>query len=144
MQRGYSLKRRGQFQYVYHRGQRASCKELSLLYARSGKLLVGFSVTRKVGNAVTRNLMKRRLREIIRPYLPRMRAGLYVIIIRESAVGVAFADLRSKVAWLLDKQRSLIGQTQPDRRQSVPQVKPKGQAQPLGQAQSSGQGKSSG
>jgi ribonuclease P protein component len=115
VQRANSLKRGGQFQYVYHRGRRASCGELSLLYvpsSRSGKALVGFSVSRKVGNAVTRNLMKRRLREIIRPNLPRMRAGLYVIIIKESAVDADFSTLKARAAWLLNKQRLLAGRAQ--------------------------------
>ncbi|MDR1598881.1 MAG: ribonuclease P protein component [Oscillospiraceae bacterium] len=113
MQRGSSLKRNGQFQYAYHRGQRSSCRELTVLFvpgARSGKALVGFSVSRKTGNAVTRNLMKRRLREIIRPNLPRMRPGLYVIIIKEPAVGADFGTLKARAAWLLNKQRLLAGQ----------------------------------
>jgi ribonuclease P protein component len=120
VQRVYSLKRGGQFQYVYHRGQRASCKELSLLYSRSGKLLVGFSVSRKVGNAVARNLMKRRLREIIRPCLPRMRAGLYVIVIKEPAVGVEFSVLKARMIWLLNKQRLFLGQASADIRRNTP------------------------
>ncbi|GHU69954.1 hypothetical protein AGMMS49992_01480 [Clostridia bacterium] len=108
MQRAYSLKRRGQFQYVYRRGQRASCKELSLLCAKSGRVLVGFSVGKKVGGAVMRNLLKRRMRELVRPLLPRLRSGLYVIIIKEPAVGASFIELRASLVGLLNRQRSFL------------------------------------
>ena len=48
--------------YVYHRGKSAACKDLVMLYAKGRGLQVGFSVSKKVGNAVVRNRTKRRLR----------------------------------------------------------------------------------
>lgn len=40
-----------------------------MLVAKGRGMKVGFSVSKKVGNAVTRNKVKRRLRECFRPYL---------------------------------------------------------------------------
>ncbi|MBC8037073.1 MAG: ribonuclease P protein component [Rhizobiales bacterium] len=56
---------------------------------------VGFTVTKKQGNAVVRNRIKRRLREIARLHLDgQARAGFdYVLIGRAPAVARGFSDL---------------------------------------------------
>lgn len=56
-----------------------------MLLAKGKGLQVGFSVSKKVGNAVTRNKVKRRLRECFRPHLGDVKNGLYVIVARPSA-----------------------------------------------------------
>ena len=62
MERRYRLQKNRQFQYVYRRGKSAACKDLVMLYAKGRGLQVGFSVSKKVGNAVVRNRTRRRLR----------------------------------------------------------------------------------
>ena len=66
---------------------------------------VGYTVTKKVGNAVIRNRVKRRFRELARELLPE--AGIagadHVIIGRNSAVERDFAKLRSDLAKALAK-----------------------------------------
>lgn len=56
---------------------------------------MGFTVSKKVGNAVTRNRMKRRFRELARAALPqRGIAGAdHVLIGRAGANDLAFADI---------------------------------------------------
>lgn len=59
----------------------------------------GFTVTRKLGNAVVRNRIKRRLKEAIRtvdPALVRDRHD-YVVVARSRALEQQFADLRREV-----------------------------------------------
>lgn len=60
-----------------------------------GECRFGFTVTRKMGNAVIRNRIKRRLREAVRERgLPLALAGHdYVIISRHKALDTPFADL---------------------------------------------------
>lgn len=60
----------------------------------------GFTVTKKLGNAVTRNRAKRRLREAIRTISPQdFRADMdYVVIAREPSLSLAFLDLKSELA----------------------------------------------
>lgn len=66
---------------------------------------VGYTVTKKVGNAVIRNRVKRRFRELARELLPQ--AGVagadHVIIGRNSAVERDFGKLRSDLAKALAK-----------------------------------------
>jgi ribonuclease P protein component len=92
-----------QFTYVYRRGQRASCRDLTLLYVRSNQKRIGFSVSKKVGVAVVRNRTKRRLRECVRPLLPQMRNGLYVFVARPSIAERPFADVQKQVQTLIRK-----------------------------------------
>lgn len=107
MQRQNRLGPNRQFTYVYRRGKRASCKELSLLYVRNKQKRVGFSVSKKVGVAVVRNRTKRRLRECVRPLLPQMRSGLYVFVARPEAAQCSFQELERRVKQLLRKVEAL-------------------------------------
>ena len=107
MQKQNRLGPNRQFNYVYRRGKKASCKELSLLYVRSNQKRIGFSVSKKVGVAVVRNRTKRRLRECVRPLLPEMRSGLYVVVARPSAAECSFQVLDARVKQLLRKVDAL-------------------------------------
>jgi ribonuclease P protein component len=110
MEKRYRLKKNRAFQYVYHKGHSVACRNLVMLLAPGRELKVGFSVSKKTGNAVTRNRIKRRLRECFRPYLGDVKTGLYVIVARPSAVEAAFADLKKDVRYLLKKQDALLKQ----------------------------------
>ncbi|HEU4661608.1 MAG TPA: ribonuclease P protein component [Pseudolabrys sp.] len=61
----------------------------------NGPVRIGFTVSKKVGNAVERNRVRRRLREIVRlSNAALMRAGYdYVLIGRRAALKKPFADL---------------------------------------------------
>ena len=56
---------------------------------------VGYTVTKKMGNAATRNRIKRRLREAVKQVMPRhARPGHdYVLIARETAAACTFPEL---------------------------------------------------
>jgi ribonuclease P protein component len=63
--------------------------------AEEGTARVGFTVSRQVGNAVERNRVRRRLREIVRLSAEgRLRPGHdYVLIGRRAALNVPFGDM---------------------------------------------------
>ena len=68
---------------------------------------VGFTVTKKIGNAVVRNRMKRRVRELARELIPA--AGVpgadYVLIGRSKGIERDFGLLRTELAGALDRLR---------------------------------------
>ena len=110
MQQSYRLRKNKQYQYVYHRGRSCACREIVLLYARSSKLQVGFSVSRKIGNSVTRNRVKRRMREAVTPLIPEIRGNVNVIFIARSAIVEApFAEIRAAMRALLSRADLLRG-----------------------------------
>ena len=107
MERQYRLKKNRAFQYVYRRGHSAACRDLVMLCAKGRELKVGFSVSKKVGNAVIRNKVKRRLRECFRPYIGDVKTGLYVIVARPSAAKATFQSLQKDMRYLLKKQDAM-------------------------------------
>ena len=62
----------------------------------------GFTVTKKLGKAVVRNRIRRRLKSAVRELLELARPGFdYVVIAREPAVERSYADLKSDLAQAL-------------------------------------------
>ncbi|MBL6614055.1 MAG: ribonuclease P protein component [Reyranella sp.] len=70
---------------------------------------VGFTVSRKVGNAVIRNRVRRRLREAARQVIPgQARADLdYVLVGRQAAIARDFAALRLELVEALKRLKAL-------------------------------------
>jgi ribonuclease P protein component len=76
--------------------------------ARSG-VRVGFTVSRKVGNAVVRNRVRRRLREVARKVIPtEARPDLdYVMVGRQGALKRDFATLCQELVEALRRLKAL-------------------------------------
>ncbi len=69
------------------------------------QMRIGYTVTKKIGNAVVRNRMKRRLRELARDLLPEsgIRGADHVLIGRGGGVERDYAVLRTELAKALAK-----------------------------------------
>ncbi len=69
----------------------------------------GIITTKRVGHAVTRNLLRRRVREILRQHGDPLRKGLYVVIILRNRAALAdYAALEKDFLKLLSRRtRSL-------------------------------------
>ena len=82
-------------------------------------LRFGITVTKRIGNAVVRNRMKRRLRALVRDVLPDH--GLpdcdHVLIGREGGVERDFARLRDELVAALE--RAAAGKGDPPRRKRL-------------------------
>jgi len=79
----------------------------------SGPVRVGFTVSRKVGNAVERNRVRRRLREIVRQTESvGMRPGHdYVVIGRRAALGLPFDRMIEEFDRALKRVHGQSGQS---------------------------------
>ncbi|MBV9348064.1 MAG: ribonuclease P protein component [Pseudolabrys sp.] len=77
----------------------------------AGPVRVGFTVSRKVGNAVERNRVRRRLREVVRLSDKTGAAGLrtgydYVLVGRRAALSASFAKIAEEFAGALKKLKN--------------------------------------
>jgi ribonuclease P protein component len=97
-----------QYTAVYSKG-RSWFNDLVVLRAMPNELPVsrsGFSVGKKVGKAVVRNKVKRRLREIIR--LTPLKSGWDIVLIaRVNSATVKYRDLQKAVTGLLNRAQIL-------------------------------------
>ena len=111
------LTRRADF-LAANRGLRVARPAFVLLARPNGGLGMryGVTVTKKIGNAVVRNRMKRRFRELLRAALPK--EGLpdhdHVLIGREGGIERDFARLREELAIALE--RAAAGKGDPPRK----------------------------
>ena len=71
---------------------------------RKGKVQVGFSVSKKIGNSVMRNRAKRRLKACFSPLLPRMKPGYNLIFIaRSGALTAPFLSMQKSMVAALQR-----------------------------------------
>lgn len=97
------IKKRREFLRVQQNGQRWVCRRLVVLAMPSevGRTRIGLTVSRKVGNAVVRARVKRRLREAWRLHKSEWPPDTDVVVIARSAAAAAsMARLRDDLfAW---------------------------------------------
>jgi ribonuclease P protein component len=74
----------------------------------SGPCRVGFITSRRLGSAVVRNRVRRRLREIVRQHQPDLRQDLWIVLIaRRDAATASYRALEDE--WLrLAKRASIL------------------------------------
>ncbi len=101
----HRLSKNGSFNYVYRNGTPVYAKDLTLLYVPSStdSVRVGFSVNNKIGKAVVRNKLKRRLRAIAAEFIPRLSGCQCVFVAKKGLEEVSFADLHALVEKLFVK-----------------------------------------
>jgi ribonuclease P protein component len=101
-----SLKNSYEFRRLYAKGKSASTS-LIVLYARRNRRAfnqLGITVSTKLGNAVTRNRIRRRLKEIYRLNEGRLRFGFDLIIVAKMKSRFAeYSDLESDFQYLCNK-----------------------------------------
>ncbi len=82
-----SLKENAVFRRLYHRGSSAGSRYL-VIYCRcngTGTSRLGFTVSTKLGHAVVRNRVRRRLREIYRGLEAELKPGYDIVVVARSA-----------------------------------------------------------
>ena len=106
MKKEYRLRRNSDFQYTYKKGRSLRHPLLVLIYRNTNRTRtrIGFSITKKFGNAVQRNRIKRQLREILRLQYHQLKQGYDLIfVVRKEAKGASYQILEGAVHNLLKR-----------------------------------------
>ncbi len=104
----FRLKAESDFRRVRSEGQ-SWTHPLFILYAtpnREKNFRAGYSISKRVGPAVVRNRIRRRLREILRSCLKDVRLGWDIVIIaRQAASSATFANMVEAIDSVLSRSR---------------------------------------
>jgi len=106
MRFSHSLKENSMFRRLYAKGKSAASSYLVIYCRKNGsdQNRIGYTVSKKLGHAVVRNRVRRRLREIYRIHEEAFGQGWdLVVVARSRTVGAPFAKLEHAFLSLSDK-----------------------------------------
>ena len=101
-----------EFERVYRQGSayRGRLFSVHAFPNEQGIPRLGLSVSRKVGNAVTRNAVRRRLREVFHSCISGMSEDLDLVVsARPAAAGATFEELREEFSKSLGRVGGPVG-----------------------------------
>ncbi|MBS7530478.1 ribonuclease P protein component [Hazenella sp. IB182353] len=115
MQKKYRLKRRSDFRKIFRAGNSVANRQFVLVTRRNEELeevRVGISVSKKVGNAVVRNRIKRTIKEIVRNWIPYIKSQVdIVIVVRNPVATMDYHQIKSSLNHVF--QRGKLFHTRP-------------------------------
>jgi ribonuclease P protein component len=107
--RAFRLMRRAEYDAVYREGRRRSSREFTLFLRPNGldSSRFGWSIKKALGNAVRRNRIRRRLREIVRLHRQEIAPGWDIVIHPRSSTATAeFSSLQAELLRLMPARAS--------------------------------------
>lgn len=101
----YRLKKNCQYNYVYKHAQSVADKNFVMLYCASNnkQTKVGFSVSKKYGNAVKRNRIRRQLKAVVSAFMPNVVGGYSVIFLPRKPRAYLHSEIVTSVNGLFIK-----------------------------------------
>ncbi len=107
MQRRLRLRKKDDFARVFKQGKAAANHQLVIYFRRSPEtetFRFGVSVSKKIGNAVVRNRLRRMIKEIMRLHAEQVDGSCdLIVIVRKAAVEMAYAELDKSLMHVLKK-----------------------------------------
>ena len=106
MKRQYRLRRNSDFRRVRRLGKSNASPLMVLAFLRNGldHSRFGFVVSKRMGKAVRRNKIKRRMREVIRRCIPNIKPGFDLVFVARRPIAQAgYAEIECTLEYLLSK-----------------------------------------
>lgn len=105
MKSKYRLKKNYQYNYVYKHAKSVADKNFVMLFCKSNNAVpqAGFSISKKFGNAVQRNKIRRQLKAVVANVMPKVKPYHNVVLIPRKSESYIFADVVNSVNYLFEK-----------------------------------------
>jgi len=120
LHRSHRLKKNEEFQLVFQKGNSSANKQFVVYATRKegqATFRAGISVSKKLGNAVVRNRVKRLIREAIASLEAEIKPGLdLVIIARPGLEEMSLESIRSSLVHVLKRAKVLKQPAAPEER----------------------------
>ncbi len=99
------LKKKKEFNYIYKKGNAFFCKFFTMYVVKTKYPFsqIGFTVSNKVGNSVTRHRIKRLMSEAIRQNLNLLPVNNYVFVARAGSEELGLNEVTNNFLYLLKK-----------------------------------------
>ena len=98
------LKKNNDFQKLFSRGKKAFSPALILLYMPAKQTMLGVCVSKKHGKSVTRNRIKRLLREAFRKVCPQIKGQYAFILLPKQAEEYTLAGFEKSLRTALKRE----------------------------------------
>ncbi|MDD7166263.1 MAG: ribonuclease P protein component [Clostridia bacterium] len=98
------MKRKSDFDKLFSKGKKAYSRSLTMLYFPSEDFRIGYSVSKKHGNAVKRNRIKRLLRASAREAFKDLNKNYRIVIMPKVRDDYSFEKFLSEMNYLIKKE----------------------------------------
>ena len=109
MKRKYRIKKNKDFQVVFKKGKSVANRQFVLYILQKPEereFRIGLSVSKKIGNAVTRNKVKRLIRQVFSEEKHRIASGKeFIIIARKPAADMNYHEVKGSLNHLFRKAK---------------------------------------
>ena len=109
MRKSYRVKKEAEFQTVFTQGQSCANRQF-VVYMLEKPVRVGISVGKKIGNAVARNWVKRRIRQSLTELKPQLKQDCdFLVIARPTVAYMSMAEVKEHLKHVL-KLAKVLGE----------------------------------
>ena len=98
------LIRESDFNKIFSKGKRVYAKSLVMLYIKGDELKIGYSVSKKHGNAVIRNRIKRIMRAATREVFKDIKTPLYIVFMPKKSEEYSFDNYLSDMKYCIGRE----------------------------------------